>query len=116
MVRYLKDVVTLAYQVDKCVGCGRCAEVCPHGVFAMSDGRARITDRDLCMECGACARNCPAEAISVESGVGCATGIIYGALGIARDCCCSGKPVEGGGSCGAGPAEDGDDCAKGRCG
>ena len=116
MIRYLKDVVTLQYHVDKCVGCGLCAEVCPHGVFTISDGRARITDRDLCMECGACARNCSADAISVDAGVGCATGIIYGALGIERDCCCSGKPVEDGEGCGGSGGESCDDSGGGCCG
>jgi len=83
-------VVTLALDAEKCVGCGMCVEVCPHGVFAVQDRRASIVDRDACMECGACARNCPAEAVSVESGVGCATGIIIGALrGTEPACDCS---------------------------
>ena len=75
--RYLKDVTTLAYDTEKCVGCGRCAVVCPHGVFDMENRKAQITDKDLCMECGACALNCPAKAIEVNAGVGCAAAIIY---------------------------------------
>ena len=75
--RYLKNVTTLAYDVGKCVGCGRCTEVCPHGVFDMSNGKAYVTDKDFCMECGACALNCPVKAIKVNAGVGCATAIIY---------------------------------------
>jgi len=75
--RYLKDVTTLAYDNDKCVGCGRCTEVCPHGVFEVIDRKVQITDKDFCMECGACALNCPSEAITVNAGVGCAAAIIY---------------------------------------
>jgi len=75
--RYLKDVTTLAYDAGKCVGCGCCTEVCPHGVFDMENGKAHITDKDLCMECGACVLNCPAKAIEVDAGVGCAAAIIY---------------------------------------
>jgi len=32
------------------------------------------------MECGACKLNCPTSAISVNSGVGCASAMIYAAL------------------------------------
>lgn len=74
--RYLKGVTTLALDSVKCVGCGMCMEVCPHGVLEMSERKARITDKDRCMECGACALNCPADAIRVDAGVGCASAII----------------------------------------
>jgi len=73
---YLKNVTTLSFDVKKCIGCGRCTEVCPHGVFDMNDKKAQITEKDLCMECGACALNCPAKAIEVSAGVGCASAII----------------------------------------
>ncbi len=76
--KYLKDVATLNLSVEKCIGCGKCAEVCPHGVFAITDREAQIIDKNSCMECGACARNCPASAISVEASVGCAAAIIRG--------------------------------------
>jgi NAD-dependent dihydropyrimidine dehydrogenase PreA subunit len=88
-MRYLKDVVTLQLDPDKCTGCGMCLVVCPHNVFAMNRRHASIENRDACMECGACARNCPSAAVSVESGVGCAAAVINAALG--RDgssCCC----------------------------
>lgn len=74
--RHLKDVSTLELDQPKCISCGRCAEVCPHQVFALVEKRARIMDFDTCMECGACARNCPSAAIRVDAGVGCATGLI----------------------------------------
>lgn len=90
MLRYIADVVTLQLDGPKCTGCGMCAIVCPHGLFILESGQARITDRDLCIECGACARNCPAEAIAVRAGVGCATGLIMSALGSSSDCCCAG--------------------------
>ena len=79
-LRYLKDVVSLALDVKKCVGCGMCRQVCPHGVFGLEDQKARIIDHDACMECGACAGNCPSQALSVNAGVGCAAGLITTAL------------------------------------
>jgi ferredoxin len=42
----------------------------------MDEKRARVVDKDACMECGACALNCPVTAISVDAGVGCASGMI----------------------------------------
>ena len=77
---YLKDVVTLKLNTDKCTGCRMCTTVCPHGVFQMHDKKARIVNRDACMECGACKRNCPASAIDVREGVGCAYAIIMSSL------------------------------------
>ena len=75
-MKYLKNVTTLAFDAGKCTGCGKCTEVCPHGVFDMGEGTVRIADKDLCMECGACALNCSAKAIEVNAGVGCAAAII----------------------------------------
>ncbi len=89
-MRYLSNVSTLKYASEKCRGCGRCVEVCPHGVFELRDKRAALIDRNLCMECGACALNCEFGAISVNSGVGCAAAIIRGMLtGSEPVCGCS---------------------------
>jgi len=89
-LQYLKDVVTLEFDAEKCIGCRKCEEVCPHGVFVVSAGKAHMTDRDDCMECGACQNNCPTGAIAVETGVGCAQGVINGFLrGTEPDCDCS---------------------------
>ena len=74
--RYLENVVTLALNLETCIGCGRCLEVCPHQVFTRDGKKVRLADRDACMECGACALNCPVAALKVDSGVGCATGLI----------------------------------------
>ena len=77
---YLKDVVTLRLNQEKCIGCGMCLLVCPRAVLSMANGTAEIVNRDACMECGACARNCPAEAFSVRAGVGCAVAVINSKL------------------------------------
>jgi NAD-dependent dihydropyrimidine dehydrogenase PreA subunit len=93
--KYLKNVTTLSLSREKCTGCGKCTDVCPHGVFAVENGKAEIIDKNSCMECGACAKNCPLSVIAVEEGVGCALAVIYGWLsgkeptcGCAADECC----------------------------
>lgn len=86
-MEYLKDVVSLRLDRDACIGCGRCLEVCPHGVFVLVESKSRIAFRDACMECGACARNCPVDALKVKNGVGCAVGILNSALGRTSKCC-----------------------------
>ncbi len=89
--RYLEGVATLRFSEAACTGCGMCAQVCPHGVFAVTQGKARILDRDACMECGACAMNCPADAIAVHPGVGCASAILNGWIsGSKPSCGCGG--------------------------
>ena len=74
--KHLENVTTLSFSAGACTGCGKCTEVCPHGVFDMDGGKARVAQKDLCMECGACAVNCPANAIEVNAGVGCAAAIV----------------------------------------
>ncbi len=94
-LRYLRNVVSLSLDEEKCAGCGMCTLVCPHRVFALDNGKAGIRDRDACMECGACSMNCPAEAIQVRKGVGCAAAMIHSALGRKDSvCCCIVEPED----------------------
>ena len=87
---YLKNVVTLRLDTEKCDGCGMCLQVCPHAVFHIEKRKAVIGDRDACMECGACTRNCAAGALFVQAGVGCATAVINSKIhGTQPACGCS---------------------------
>jgi NAD-dependent dihydropyrimidine dehydrogenase PreA subunit len=83
-----------------------CAIVCPRGVFEIEDQpffgllrKAVVADQGACIECGACAINCPVNAIRVQTGAGCATGVLLGAIGKGGECCSSG--------CGVSPAVTG---------
>lgn len=71
---------TLSYDQAACIGCKMCEMVCPHAVFIMRDRLAELVHPEACMECGACQKNCPTDAITVESGVGCAAAMIGAAL------------------------------------
>ena len=87
--KYLRNVVTLKLNEEKCTGCGMCVNVCPHEVLLINGGKAQIIDKNSCMECGACAKNCPFFAIEVKSGTGCAYAIIVGKLtGTEPNCGC----------------------------
>jgi len=76
--KYIKNVVSLEYDISKCTGCQMCVIVCPHNVFKMTDKKAEIINRDRCIECGACEINCASNALTVNQGVGCAAAVISG--------------------------------------
>ena len=91
-MKYLKNVSSLKFFAEKCTNCFVCIDVCPHGVFRLKNKKIGVADKDLCMECGACALNCKYGAISVNSGVGCASGTINGMLtGGEPSCDCGGS-------------------------
>jgi len=98
-LRYLTDVSTLKLDAEKCTGCGKCVEACPHAVFAIENKKAHILDKDACIECGACKKNCQFDAITVRTGVGCAAAII-GSIGTGKAPCCGNDDGNGGSCCG----------------
>lgn len=71
---------TLRYDESRCTACGLCWTVCPHGVFEEGAGAARLVAKTRCIECGACSLNCAAGAITVDSGVGCASALMLATL------------------------------------
>jgi NAD-dependent dihydropyrimidine dehydrogenase PreA subunit len=83
-------VNTLRYNPDLCSNCKMCVAVCPHEVFALNGRAVQLARPEACMECGACQFNCPTGAITVDSGVGCATAMIYAALTGKKEATCGG--------------------------
>ena len=57
-----------AAQVDsaKCVGCGRCEDVCWHEGISIQERKAKKTDK--CIGCGYCFQVCPTGALHVPAG------------------------------------------------
>ncbi len=98
-MQYLRSVSTLKLIEEKCTACGRCVEVCPHGVLEMRGRAVTIRDIDSCMECGACMKNCEFGALTVRAGVGCAAAIIFGALNKSDPSCGCGGPDEAASAC-----------------
>lgn len=46
----------------KCIGCGRCIQICAHDAPSISNGKASI-DQDKCVGCGRCVGVCPMKTI-----------------------------------------------------
>lgn len=44
---------------EKCIRCGRCAEICPTAAIS---GELPVSNTDLCIKCCACVKECPVEA------------------------------------------------------
>jgi pyruvate formate lyase activating enzyme len=54
----------LFYQ-ERCIGCGKCTDICPRGAHIMDGGR-HVFLHELCDGCLACAPTCYAEALAVS--------------------------------------------------
>lgn len=56
----------LAVNPAKCTGCGKCVEVCPHGVNAITPGEKVRVDFAACQTCGTCMAACPGGARAIS--------------------------------------------------
>ena len=52
-------------ELDECIGCGACAEICPVDAVEMVEDKPRV-DLDWCIGCGVCAIQCPTGVISIR--------------------------------------------------
>lgn len=64
--RFLRAVAPRpVVRTEDCVGCGRCAEICPQKTIEVSGGRARI-HKDRCIRCFCCHEVCPERAVDIK--------------------------------------------------
>ncbi len=55
----------IQFDLNKCVGCGDCVEVCPFGLLEVIDDKVQLNEG--CTLCGACPEACGYEAILIET-------------------------------------------------
>ena len=62
----IRTAPLLSFQPDKCVACGACASVCPHGAHLLDPMSGRhLLRRERCAVCGRCATVCYARALEI---------------------------------------------------
>ena len=57
----------IAIDLESCIGCGKCVEICPANVFQMADYTPLIANEEDCTLCGVCVDQCPKKAIKIEA-------------------------------------------------
>ena len=48
---------------DKCIGCTKCAKVCPVGCISGKVKERHVINQDACIKCGACMEACPVKPV-----------------------------------------------------
>jgi NADH-quinone oxidoreductase subunit F len=51
---------------DTCIGCTKCAQVCPVDAIELKPYQVHVVDTALCTRCDACRTACPVDAVVVE--------------------------------------------------
>ncbi len=72
MSRELIHAVRIEVDLERCIGCGICVDVCPVSNFEVESKKAAVTDgaEERCFICRACEVSCPVTAILVHESLG----------------------------------------------
>jgi len=61
----------ISYDItDACIGCTRCAQICPAGAIPFTPHQRHAVDNAVCVRCDMCRNNCPTGAIRIVTGPG----------------------------------------------
>ena len=52
--------------VEKCIGCGECVDVCPVDVYEIQNEKSVPANADECIGCESCVEVCDQEAITIN--------------------------------------------------
>jgi len=63
--KFCKALITYSIN-DDCIGCTKCAQVCPSDAIAFTPYEKHQIDTEKCVRCGACKKICPVDAVDVE--------------------------------------------------
>lgn len=63
-----KDLLTY-FITDKCIGCTKCARVCPAECISGEVKKLHIIDQDRCIKCDSCYQVCPVNAITKSGNI-----------------------------------------------
>ena len=56
----------ISIEEEKCIGCGKCVNICSHSVLEMVDGKAKVVSDIFCDGLAKCVGECPSDAIHIE--------------------------------------------------
>ena len=59
------DGVSVSVDVDRCIGCGSCHDICFTKAVTIDNGKCSI-DPGMCRGCGRCVEVCPTDSITLE--------------------------------------------------
>ena len=60
-LRMVEDIFMIKVDIDKCVGCGGCIDLCPATAISLVNDKSYV-NADLCLECETCVKVCPVKA------------------------------------------------------
>ena len=61
-----KELTKFVIDAESCIGCTKCAKVCPTDAVSGQKKAAHTIDQALCTKCGACRTACPVDAVKVN--------------------------------------------------